>query len=88
MADLHLQINPDGSTEMRKTVLWPSKTEEREVVLNSIFSKNDWNVVRLFNVSGSHWKVEASCQDIQYKINLYIGSIRDEARQDDEFKMQ
>lgn len=88
MADLHLQINPDGSTEMRKTVLWPSKTEEREVVLNSIFSKNDWNVVRLFNVSGSHWKVEVSCQDIQYKINLYIGSIRDEARQDDEFKMQ
>lgn len=88
MADLHLQINPDGSTEMRKTVLWPSKIEEREVVLNSIFSKNDWNVVRLFNVSGSHWKVEVSCLDIQYKINLYIGSIRDEARQDDEYKMQ
>lgn len=88
MADLHLQINSDGSTEMRKTVLWPSKTVEREEVLKAIFSRNSWNVVRLFNVSGSHWKVEVSCQDVQYKINLYIGSIRDEARQDDEFKMQ
>ena len=88
MADLHLQINSDGSIEMRKTVLWPSKTVEREEVLKAIFSRNSWNVVRLFNVSGSHWKVEVSCQDVQYKINLYIGSIRDEARQDDEFKMQ
>lgn len=88
MADTHLQINPDGSTEMRKTVLWPSSTAGREEVLKSIFSQNNWDVTRLYNVSGSHWKVEVSCQQVSYKINLYISSVRDEARQDDEFKMQ
>ena len=88
MADLHLQINPDASTVMRKTVLWPSKTVDRENILKSIFSRNNWEVIRLFNVNGSHWKVEVSCQDLYYRINLYISSIRDEARQDDEFKMQ
>ncbi len=88
MADLHLQINSDASTVMRKTVLWPSKTVDRENILKSIFSRNNWEVICLFNVNGSHWKVEVSCQDLYYRINLYISSIRDEARQDDEFKMQ
>lgn len=88
MADTHLQINSDGSTEMRKTVLWPSSTAGKEEVLKSIFSQNNWDVVRLYNVSGSHWKIEVSCQQVSYKINLYISSVRDEARQNDEFKMQ
>lgn len=88
MADTHLQINPDGSTEMRKTVLWPSSTAGKEEVLKSIFSQNNWKIIRLFNVSGSHWKIGVSCQQVSYKINLYISSVRDEARQDDEFKMQ
>lgn len=88
MADTHLQINADGSTVMRKTVLWPSSTNGREEVLKSLFSRNNWEISRIFNVSGSHWKVEVSCQDISYRINLYIGSVRDEARQEDEFKMQ
>ncbi len=88
MADTHLQINADGSTVMRKTVLWPSSTNGREEVLKSLFSRNNWEISRIFNVSGSHWKVEVSCQDISYRINLYISSVRDEARQEDEFKMQ
>jgi len=83
---MHLQINPDGSTEMRKTVLWPSTTTGREEVLTHIFAQNNWRVSRLFNVSGSHWKVEVSCQQVSYKINLYISSVRDEARQDDNLK--
>ena len=88
MADTHLQINADGSTVKRKTVLWPSNTDERKNVLRLLFTRNNWELSRLDNISGSYWKVEVSCQDVSYKINLYIGSIRDEARQDDEFKMQ
>ena len=88
MADTHLQINAAGSTVMRKTVLWPSSAKGREDVLKSLFSRNYWEISRLYNVAGSHWKVEVSCQDVSYKINLFISSVRDEARQDDEFKMQ
>lgn len=88
MAETHLQINADGSTVMRKTVLWPSTVSGREEVLKSIFSRDNWEISRLYNVAGPHWKIEVSCQHVSYKINLYISSVRDEARQDDEFKMQ
>lgn len=88
MAETHLQINADGSTVMRKTVLWPSTVSGREEVLKSIFSRDNWEISRLYNVAGPHWKIEVSCQHVSYKINLYISSVRDEARQEDEFKMQ
>ena len=88
MADTHLQVNADGTTATRKTVLWPSSKDQQKEVIRSIFEQQNWKTSRIENISGSHWKVETSCELFSWKINLYISSIRDESRQPDEFKMQ
>ena len=88
MADSHLQVNHDGSTETRKTTLWPTSKSEQEIVIKSIFEQNNWIVGSIKNISGSHWKINVSCLTDELNINLYISSIRDESRQPDEFKMQ
>jgi hypothetical protein len=88
MADSHLQVNHDGSLEIRKTVLWGTSEADRKEVLLQIFSQPNWRVDRLDHIDGSFWKVETSSHDISYKINLYVSSVRDEARQPDEYKMQ
>lgn len=88
MADTHIQINLDGSTEERKTVLWPSDKIGQEKVIRSLFTQKGWNVSYVNNEGGCFWKIKASCPTKSWNINLYISSIRDESRKSDEFKMQ
>ena len=40
------------------------------------------------HINGSNWEIECESNTSTLKINLFISSIRDESRQDDEFKMQ
>ena len=88
MAESHLQVNHDGSLETRKTVLWGASEAEKKEVLLHIFSQPNWHIDKLEHIEGSYWKVVTSSQNITYKINLYVSSVRDEARQPDEYKMQ
>ena len=88
MSESHYQVNPDGTTSKRKTVLWPGSKSLQEPIIRSLFEHNNWKVSEIKNQSGSFWKVISSCNDKTYQINLYISSIRDEDRQLDEFKMQ
>ena len=88
MADTHLQVNIDGTTSMRKTEILPSKTEEKRQILLHIFERYNWHVKRLEHINGSNWEIECESNTSTLKINLFISSIRDESRQDDEFKMQ
>ena len=88
MADYHLQVNHNGSLENRKTVLWGTSEAEKREVLLQIFSQPNWRIDTLEHIEGSYWKLETSSQNISYKINLYVSSVRDEARQPDEYKMQ
>lgn len=88
MSESHYQVNPDGTTSKRKTVLWPGSKNLQEPIIRSLFEHNNWKVSEIKNQSGSFWKVISSCNDKICQINLYISSIRDEDRQLDEFKMQ
>ncbi len=88
MSESHLQVNLDGTTANRKTVLWPSSKREQETIIQGLFEHNNWKVTEISNQSGSFWKIITSCTDKTFKINLYISSVRDEDRQPDEFKMQ
>ena len=88
MADSHLQVNPDGTTVNRKTVLWPSSKPEQQEIIKDIFTRNGWTVPSIVHQGGSFWKVQAVSDIKSLNINLYISSIRDESRQPDEFKMQ
>lgn len=88
MADTHLQLNADGTTAERRTTLWPNSESLKQEIIRSIFEQQNWKTKRVENISGSHWRVETACGDFEWKINLYISSIRDESRQLDEFKMQ
>lgn len=88
MADQHLQINTNGTTELKKTILWPNKKVEQELVIKSLFERNNWIIDSIKNENGSFWKIIVSNLEETKKINLYISSIRDELRKNDEFKMQ
>ena len=88
MSESHLQVNLDGTTAKRKTVLWPSNKKEQEPIVRSLFEHNNWKVSEINHQSGSFWKVITTCNGKTLKINLYISSVRDEDRQADEFKMQ
>lgn len=88
MSTTHIQVNKDGTIESRRTLLWSGKKAGQKDIIQSIFGTPTWNISALDNISGSHWKLEVDSAIISYKINLYISSIRDEDRSDDEFKMQ
>ncbi|MBR3479131.1 MAG: hypothetical protein IKH32_00290 [Prevotella sp.] len=88
MSESHLQVNLDGTTANRKTVLWPNSKKEQESIVRSLFEQNNWRVSEINHQSGSFWKVITTCNGKTLKINLYISSVRDEDRQADEFKMQ
>ena len=88
MADTHSQVNIDGTTSMRKTEIFPNKTEEKKQILLHIFERYNWHVKRLEHINGSNWEIECESNTSTLKINLFISSIRDESRKDDEFKMQ
>lgn len=88
MAETHIQVNLDGSTEERKTILWPSNKVEQKEVIRSLFMQKGWCVSYINNEGGSFWKIKTNSVDKSWNINLYISSIRDESRQPDEFKMQ
>ena len=88
MSESHLQVNLDGTTATRKTVLWPGSKREQEPIVRDLFEHNNWKVSEIRNQGGSFWKVVTTCNEKTYQINLYISSIRDEDRQPDEFKMQ
>lgn len=88
MAETHIQVNLDGSTEERKTILWSSNKVEQKEVIRSLFMQKGWSVSYINNEGGSFWKIKTNSVDKSWNINLYISSIRDESRQPDEFKMQ
>lgn len=88
MASTHLQVNIDGTTSMRKTEILPNNTEEKKQILLHIFERYNWHVKRLVHINGSNWEIECESNASTLKINLFVSSIRDESRQDDEFKMQ
>ena len=88
MAETHIQVNLDGSTEERKTILWPSNKVEQKEVIRSLFMQKGWSVSYINNEGASFWKIKTNSVDKSWNINLYISSIRDESRQPDEFKMQ
>ena len=88
MSTTHLQVNKDGSIESRKTLRWSSAKADQEIILKKIFSRTPWIVSRIENMGGSAWELEVSSPITTYKIKLYVGSIRDEDRADDEFKIQ
>ena len=88
MAETHIQVNLDGSTEERKTILWPSNKVEQKEVIRFLFMQKGWSVSYINNEGGSFWKIKTNSVDKSWNINLYISSIRDESRQPDEFKMQ
>lgn len=88
MSESHIQVNLDGTTANRKTVLWPSSKKDQEPIVRNIFEHNNWKVSEINHQAGSFWKVITTCNEKTLKINLYISSVRDEDRQPDEFKMQ
>ena len=88
MSATHLQVNKDGTTCERSTLLWPSKKDEQKNIIKSIFGQLPWTVTKVDNISGSHWELEVTSAIKTYKVDLYISSIRDEDRSNDEFKMQ
>ena len=88
MADTHSQVNIDGTTSMRKTEIFPNKTEEKKQILLHIFERYNWHVKRLEHINGSNWEIECESNTSTLRINLFNSSIRDESRKDDEFKMQ
>ena len=88
MSASHLQVNKDGSMSDRRTMLWPTSKQSQKEIIRSLFENDCWQVTSIENISGSFWQIETSSQITSYSINLYISSIRDEERQNDEFKMQ
>ena len=72
----HYQVDPDGTTSLRKTTLWPQSKSLQEPIIRSLFEHNNWKVIEINNQSGSYWKVISSCNDKTCRINLYISSIR------------
>lgn len=72
----------------RRTMLWPTSKQSQKEIIRSLFENDCWHVTSIENISGSFWQIETSSQITSYSINLYISSIRDEERQNDEFKMQ
>ena len=60
MSESHYQVNPDGTTSERKTVLWPGSKNLQEPIIRSLFEHNNWKVSEIKNQSGSFWKVISS----------------------------
>ena len=90
MADSHLQVKYDGSIVDEKTNLIPrSKDTLREAIV-FLFERNNWNVINLENIESCFWKIQVkhNGSGMELNVNLLLSSIRDEARQPDEFKTQ
>lgn len=89
MADTHLQVNHDGTTVYDKTKLISNDKEFKRNALTGLFSRNNWSVESIDNPSGCLWKiVMKNTVGTILKIKILFSSIRDEARQSDEFKTQ
>lgn len=89
MADSHLQVNYDGTVSDERTNLLPNSKEFKTNLLRQLFTINNWRVESIDNPTGCLWKIVVrNNTDSEYKINLLLSSIRDEARQPDEFKTQ
>ena len=88
MSVSHLQVNKNGTIEDRRTLLWPSSKVSQKDIIKSLFETDSFHVDSINNISGSFWKLSVSSVIASYNINLYISSIRDEDRSNDEFKMQ
>lgn len=89
MADSHLQVNYDGTISDERTNLLPNNKELKTTALTQLFSINNWSVKSIDNPSSCLWKIIVSnSEGSELKINILLSSIRDEARQPDEFKTQ
>lgn len=89
MAESHLQVNNDGSLISDKTNLIPKNKETIKDALVFLFERNNWVIKSIENPTTCLWKIQVShVSGEEININLLISSIRDEARQQDEFKTQ
>ena len=88
MAETHLQVNLDGSISDEKTNLLPSNRDLRERLLSKLLSIDNWKVKSIDNPNTCLWKVVVSNSNVELKLNLFVSSVRDEARRPDEFKSQ
>jgi hypothetical protein len=88
MSASHLQVNHDASIIDAKTNIIPSTASYKKDFIISILALCHWEVDKIEHVGGSHFKVETHCQKDCYRLNVFLSSVRDEDRANDEFKMQ
>lgn len=89
MADSHLQVNFDGTISDERTNLLPNNKELKTNALTQLFTRNNWSVESIDNPTSCLWKIIVqNTEGTELKINILLSSIRDEARQPDEFKTQ
>ncbi len=88
MSATHKQVKLDASIVEAKTNLIPPSQSVKENIIREMFDLCHWIIDTISYQGGSHFKVRCHLQDVSYKLNIFLSSIRDEDRQDDEFKMQ
>lgn len=88
MSASHLQVNHDASIIDAKTNIIPSTAPYKIGFIKGILALCHWEVDSIAHVGGSHFKVETHCQKESYRLNVFLSSVRDEDRANDEFKMQ
>ena len=71
MSASHLQVNRNGTTEDRRTLLWPGSKVSQKEIIRSLFETDSWHVDYIENISGSFWKLIVSSAIKTYNINLY-----------------
>ena len=88
MSATHLQVNHDASIIEGKTNIISSKMGDKENIIRGLIRSCHWNIDDISHQGGSFFKVKCHLQNEQYNLNIFISSIRDEDRANDEFKMQ
>ena len=86
MANSHLQVKLDASSEEAKTNLLPK--ERFEEYLKAIFGQSPWTVDNCEKLNSNKFKIKVSCISSHYEYIVYLLTIRDESRKIDEYKSQ
>ncbi len=86
MAETHKQALKDGSIEERKTQLMPQS--RREEFIMALFNQTPWTLEECQKESENKFHVSISCQEKKKEYTVYVMTVRDEARQPDEYKSQ
>lgn len=86
MAESHKQVTINGEVIDAKTQLLPAS--RREEFIREIFSQKPWKLDSLSKETDNKFKVSVSTGAIQREYTVFVVTIRDEARQPDEYKSQ